>query len=284
MTAYVAIYDDSEFDPALPGTRPVVEIHRRLEIPATFGIVTKPLEDNRELRAAYLELLGDPALRGLIEVIPHSHTHPIFAHHKSLGGGISDEMAQFEISRSKELIEEWFGGPVKGFRSTNGYFGGWGGQTKLLQTLTDNGIQYLSSFAMGPGDTVPAPLTQPYYYAEDEFPGLLEVPGHDWHDNVLNGWPPLRSAWPPCVPAGLPNRMPETPREKFEIYRPNLDWAVENKLAFYSPALHPFSIHQFEPAATWVEMLLTHARDIGMHGETMTQFADRWRGENPPTA
>jgi hypothetical protein len=111
---------------------------------------------------------------------------------------------------------------------------------------------------------------------------LLEVPGHDWHDNVLQGWPPVPAAWPPCVPAGLPNRPPATPREKFDIYRPNLDWAVENGLDFYSPALHPASIFRFEPEATWVEMLVTHSVGIGMTPVTMGQFAGAWRAAHPP--
>jgi peptidoglycan/xylan/chitin deacetylase (PgdA/CDA1 family) len=282
MTTYVAIYDDSEYDVALPATKTVVNIHRRLGMPATFGIVTEPLENDPALARAYHDLLCDPADDGLFDIVPHSHTHPLFFDHKTLGTGISHEQAEFEISHSKKLIEDIFERPVTGFRSTNGFYGGWASQPQLLQVLVDNGCEFLSSDAMGPGDTVPAPLTQPYFYAEAGFPNLLEIPGHDWHDNVLSGYNIVPAAWPPCVPAGLPNRPPETPREKFEVYRPNLDWCVENQAAFYSPALHPFSIRRFEPEGTWVEMLLRHAQEIGMNALTMSDFAAQWRAQNRP--
>jgi len=170
MTSYVAVYDDTESDAALPATRRLVEIHRALGVAATFGIVTEKLESDRALARAYHELLCDGIEDGLFEVVPHSHTHATFFDHDTLGEGIALEQAQEEIRRSKRLVEEIFEKSVLGFRSPNGYFGGWARQPQLLQTLGEEGFSFLSSFLMGPGDTVPAPLTQPFYYSEAGYP------------------------------------------------------------------------------------------------------------------
>ena len=277
MTAYVAVYDDSERDPQLPASRIVVDIHRRLGIPATFCIVTKPLEDDHALARAYRDLLSNPADDGLIRVIPHSHTHAMLLDHKTLGKGIEPEKRDYEIRRSKVLVEDIFGREAAGFRSPNGFYQGWQGHPDLLGIVNDCEFRFLSSDLMGPGDTVPAPLTQPYFHEKDGFPDLLEVPGHDWHDNVLSGWPPVPAAWPPCVPAGMPNQPPRTPEEKFAVYRPNMEWCVENRAAFYSPALHPWSIRKFDPSGSWVEMMLRHTLAIGMTPMSMPDFAERFR-------
>lgn len=282
MTALLTIYDDTELDPLLPGTRRLVELHRQLEMPASFGIVTAPLEQDSRLLQAYIEVLGDAVSEGLVEVVPHSHTHPMFCDHKTMGPGITQEVAAFEIGRSRELVAQWFGHLSRSFRATNGYYGGWSGRPELLSLVAENGFTTLSSFSMGPDDTVPGALTQPFFYAEDGFPDLLEVPGNDWHDNVLQGWPYLPAAWPPCVPSGLPARPPRTPEEKFEIYRPNMEWAVAHGLDSYAPPLHTWATKRFEPEATWLEMLLHHARSLGMEVMTLTQFADAWRSRNPP--
>lgn len=279
MTFYVGGYDDAE-KRGIPGARAVVAVHRKLNFPATFNIHTKPLEDDPELAREYKELLCDPANNGLFEVLPHSHTHPIMQDHATLGKAVSYEQLQYEVSHSKRLIEDIFENPVEGFRGTNGYYNGWKGQPHLLQLMQGNGITFFSSFAMGPGDTVPAPLTQPYFYSEDGFPDLMELPVHDWHDNVLQGWPHLSSAWPPCVPAGLPNRVPETPEEKFQVYRPNMQWASDNDIELYSPAFHPFAINRFEPEATYLEKILRYALELGMTPLTQTQFARQWREKN----
>lgn len=272
MTTYVPVYDDTELDPHLPATRAVAQLHLRLGLPATFCLHTAPLEADPQLVEAYRRLLAEGD--GLFEFLPHSHTHDCLLPHGTLGTSPAEVKLVEEVGRCRQLIQHWFNLEAAGWRCPNGYFGGMRGRPQVLQLLRDHGYRFLSSFLMGPGDTVPAPLTQPFFYTEDGFPDLLEVPANDWHDNVLNGWPPLAAAWPPCVPSGLPAHPPTTAEEKFAVYRPNLEYSLEQGLELYSPGLHPFSIYRFDPEPRWVELLLRHVMELKVPVKTMSRFVD----------
>jgi hypothetical protein len=125
---------------------------------------------------------------------------------------------------------------------------------------------------MGQFNTIPAPLTQPFWYADDGYPGLLEIGLHAWHDNVLTGQP-FAIHWPPSLPWGYPDKVPETAQEIYDAYAPGIDYVVSNNLTTYVPCFHPWSIYRIDKHALQIELLLTHAAQR-MNVVSCTQLYD----------
>jgi len=259
MTRYVPIYDVewlADVEVSLASLEAVVKVHRRRSAPATFCIVGRLLELAPD---RYRALLSDD----LFEVQNHSYTH---INVKQVAGFPPVDLGRVEdeIARTNALITEVFGIRPIGFRTPGGFTNGLRGETKALAIAARQGIRWISSDARGPLETVPAGFTQPYTYAEDGFPELVELPAHTWHENVLKGYNPVPAFWPPILPYGLPRFPPRTPEEEFEVHRLGMEHALAEKLVYFSPAMHPWSIYRFNPEARTVDLVLQHADCVGM--------------------
>ena len=243
----VVSYEGERLHECLDGIRAVAAVHLRLDLPGTFFLVARLLESARsEIR----EILGSP----LFDVQCHSYTHA------NLAEAVSDKsVLRHELADSKHLIEDTFGRPVIGLTTPGGFSQGLIGQPSVLEMVWEAGYKYLRSVGLGPFDSVPAPLTQPFWYTPDGFPGLLELALHAWHDNHLTGQPGV-SHWPPVLPWGYPARVASTAEEAYDAYAPGIDYIAENGLVTYVPCLHPWSIYRLERRARHVELLLEHAR------------------------
>jgi peptidoglycan/xylan/chitin deacetylase (PgdA/CDA1 family) len=242
-------YEGERLQEFLAGVRAVAAVHLALDLPATFFVVAKLLENaGPEL----VEILDHP----LFDIQCHSYSHA------DVIRASKDEAAlRRELVDSKRLIEDTFGRPVIGFTTPAGYWNGLAGQPHVLAALWEAGYRYVRSFGMGPSGTIPAPLTQPYWYAHDGFPELLELGLHAWHDNVLTGQP-HRVHWPPILPWGYPSKMPRTPEEVYQAYAPGIDHVVERGLLTYVPCFHPWSVYRLNRQAKQIRLLLTHAQKI----------------------
>jgi len=240
-------YEREALQHCLAGVRAVVEVHLRHNAPATFFLVGKLLEHARsELRS----ILDCP----IFDLQCHSYTHA------NLTEIAEDEVAlKHELVDSKRLIEDTFGRPVIGLTSPGGFARGLLGHKQVLRAIGDAGYRYVRSMGLGPFDTQPAPLTQPFWYERDGFPDLLELGLHAWHDNHLTGQPCV-THWPPILPWGNPTGVPTTTVEAYQAYAPGIDYVVQHNLLTYIPCLHPWSIYRFDPKAGHVELLLQHAR------------------------
>jgi peptidoglycan/xylan/chitin deacetylase (PgdA/CDA1 family) len=144
----------------------VADVHKRKNLPATFFLVAKLVEyTGSELHT----ILDDP----LFDLQCHSYTHT------DVVQITDDEQAlMVELVDSKHRIEDLFGKEVIGFTTPAGYPQGLRGQPRLLQKLSEAGYRYIRSVGMGPFNTIPAPLTQPFWYTEDGCPELLEIGLH----------------------------------------------------------------------------------------------------------
>jgi peptidoglycan/xylan/chitin deacetylase (PgdA/CDA1 family) len=242
-------YEGARLQAFLAGVRAVAEVHLTLKLPATFFVVAKLLEN---AASELVQILDQPNF----DVQCHSYSHA------DVIRASQDEAAlRHELVDSKRLIEDTFGRPVIGFTTPAGYWGGLAGQPRVLAALWEAGYRYVRSFGMGPGGTIPAPLTQPYWYTQDGYPDLLELGLHAWHDNVLTGQP-HRVHWPPILPWGYPAQMPRTPEEVYRAYAPGIDYVVEQGLLTYVPCFHPWSVYRLDRGARQVELLLMHAQRV----------------------
>ena len=265
MSYYVAAYDTEAVYPwwdrprdgfsytpehiaeFLEGVRAVAEAHLQRDAPASFFLVARMLElAGPELRA----ILDHP----LFDIQCHTFTHP------NLIALREDRAAlQYELGDAKKLIEDTFGREVIGLTAPGGYTDGFRGQPGILEVMWEAGYRYVRSVGKGPKGTLPALLDQPFWYAEDGFPDLLETPSHAWHDNVLTGQP-ATVHWPPLLPWRYPAEMPRDARGVYEAYAPGIDYCARQGLLYYLPIFHPWSIYRIDKQAAQIALLLDHAR------------------------
>jgi hypothetical protein len=266
MTRYIAAYD-TEQSACLPGVRKIVEVHRRHKMPATFFLVGRILKADA---AEYRRLLDDP----LFEVASHTWSHGMLRDNPFCGPALSAEGIAEQIRRGKTAVEEVFERPCLGMRPGCGFVDGLQGAPRVLQVVRDAGLRYVSSQAWGPDFSLPAPLNQPFPYADDGFPDLWELPCHGWHENLLkdhNRWGPRRlTLWPPLMPDAVPLAFLKTPREEFDVNRVFLDRAAERALTFVSLVWHPWSLYRFDPDMEMVDLVFGHVRRLGL---TPTTYA-----------
>lgn len=229
-------YADCRTDEFLDGVRAVADVHLRTNTPATFFIVAR--------------LLDQPDF----DLQCHSYTHADLI-------AISDDHAALhhELVDAKKHIEDVFSRPVLGLTAPGGYTHGFSGQPHILDVMWEAGYRYMRTYGAGPSETVPAPLHQPFWYAEEGHPDLLEIPSHAWHDNILTGQPGLVH-WPPVLPWDYPQKIPTDARSVYHAYAPGIDHTCDADLLTYIPIFHPWSIHRIDEEARQIEMLLHHAR------------------------
>ena len=125
--------------------------------------------------------------------------------------------------------------------------------------MWEAGYRYVRSVGKGPKGTLRALLDQPFWYAQDGFPELLETPSHAWHDNILTGQP-ATVHWPPLLPWPYPTKMPRDAQGVYQAYTPGIDYCAQQGLLYYLPIFHPWSIYRIDKQAAQIAMLLDHAR------------------------
>jgi len=271
MTLYIAAYD-VESTACLAACRKIAAVHRRLEMPATFFIVGKMLEANpRE----YAGLLGDP----LFEVASHTYSHKTLRDHPFCGPAVAHDVAREELELGKECVERVFKRPCVGLRPGCGFPDGLRGAPELAALAAGAGFSYVSSAAWGPDFSLPAPLREPFTYADEGAPDLWELPCHGWHENLLkdnNGLGPRRLLlWPPSDAGPIPDSFVSTPDEEFAVHRAVLDRAAEQGLRHVSLIWHPWSLDRFDPQMRMPELTFAHVRELGLEVGTFADLRQR---------
>ncbi len=270
MTRYIAAYD-TESPACLAACRKIVEAHRRHDMPATFFIVGKTLEENRR---EYVELLDDP----LFEVASHTYSHKMLRDHPICGPAAPPEQREIEIRRGKEVVEDTFGRECVGVRPGCGFSNAMRGATAELGHIASSGFGYVSSQLWGADYSLPAPIGEPYTYAADGYPGLWELPGHGWHENILKNTTQIASRlltlWPPARPEMIPTAHVETPEEEFAVNRVFLDAASDEDAPFVSLIWHPWSLDRFDPGMAMLDQTFRYVRSEGFATGT---YADLYR-------
>jgi peptidoglycan/xylan/chitin deacetylase (PgdA/CDA1 family) len=242
----VVSYEGEKLDECIAGVRAVAEVHLERNAPATFFIVAKLLDS---ATAQLVEILDQP----IFEIACHSYTHNDIKEYLN-----DDSWLRHEVVDSKKAIEDAFGRPVIGFTAPGGYENGFMGEPRFVELLWESGYRYIRSVGCGPNLSMPAPLHQPFWYADEGAQGLLELPTHAWHDNTLTGQHGMVS-WPPTLPWSYPSEMPTDARGVYEAYAPGIDYTAESGLAIYQPTFHPWSIYRIDQQAGQIAMLLDHA-------------------------
>jgi hypothetical protein len=276
-TRYIAAYD-TESPSCLRACEKIVEVHRRMAMPATFFILARTLLAHRQ---EYRELLDDP----LFEIASHTYDHQMLRNHDFCGPAASPEQIRKEVVVSKLVIEEVFQKPCVGLRPGCSFPDGLRGAPEVLALVQEGGYAYVSSLLWGPDYSMPALLNQPFSYSADGFADVWELPGHGWHENLLkdnNQWGPRRLAlWPAPMPEAVPGDFVRTPEDEFAVNRVFLDKAEAERLAFVSLIWHPWSLHGFDPEMRMLELTFGHARSKGLQPSTYGELFQALVADGP---
>ncbi|MBC8234323.1 polysaccharide deacetylase family protein [bacterium] len=248
----------------------ITRVLKRHDAPATFFIVGKVLERAGENLAGLLK--DNP----LLDIESHTYSHM---------GILSDEPAVLqkfseELRKTSYLILKYFGKRPVGFCAPGNFYKGLQGHPKQLGILWEQGYRFIGTDGMGPPEQpMPAPFTQPYWYAKDGFPELFEVPTTGWHCNLLFNTGHQSDNWKPAP--GFPDgtileKLPATLEEGFQARRKEFQYAIDNQLV-YAPAMHPWSVYRFDPKLKHIEWLIEMAREQNVPIMNCRQLYEKYR-------
>jgi len=101
-----------------------------------------------------------------------------------------------EVGRTSDLIRRYFGRECTGITGPYAYYRGLADRPDILEILHGLGIRFTRTYGRDHHDFQPVSFDiQPFRYAPQGFPDMLEFPIHGWQDvywREMNGWGNLR--------------------------------------------------------------------------------------------
>ncbi|WP_308636351.1 polysaccharide deacetylase family protein [Paenibacillus silvisoli] len=224
-----------------------MQVHAELRSPASIFVVGKTLERNAEQCRKAAE-------EGWLEFHQHTYSHVLLktvVQENEAGiqvfPGASYEQAKEEILRGQQALKDLLGISCTGLTAPYNYYRGLGDRLDLLEVLRECGINIIRSAGRNERDWQPVPLQwQPYFYAPQGYPELLECPLHGWQDCIAReqlGW--------------------ENVAGYVEWLKRDIDEAVRLDLDFVYCS-HDWSSLTCDPELTHVRAMISYAKERGM--------------------
>jgi len=170
-----------------------VPLHSSFKIPCTAFILGQTLMENIE---SFQQIRGD----SLWDIQQHSFSHIAFrqfgpaSQDLLLKSGVDPDIdvIRQEVSKANELFREILGITCRGICAPKGYFNGLRGRADILTVLESHGIRFVRSYGRNEKHWQPVSFhIQPFWYIEDGFPQILEIPIQGWQDTIWRrvfGW------------------------------------------------------------------------------------------------
>ena len=129
---------------------------------------------------------------GLFDVQQHTFSHVpfkdiVYSPGPGLVGTIRaapPEALLEELSFTSRLLQEHLGVECVGLRTPFGYYRGLRDRPDLLEIVRGAGLRYITSWGRNEDNANPTPWVQPFTYAEEGYPDILELPFQFWLDVV----------------------------------------------------------------------------------------------------
>jgi peptidoglycan/xylan/chitin deacetylase (PgdA/CDA1 family) len=240
-------------------------IHRRENAPATFfptGLTLETVADE------FRELAQDP----LFDIETHTYTHerlkPLLEQRpdgeRFLPAADADTLER-SVRRSQAAALGLTGRSSIGMTAPFGAYRGLADRPDLLALLERSGIRFVRSYGRNAQDWQPVPFeAQPFWYALQGFPGMLEIPIQGWQDVLWresHGWHDI---------AGYRRILDE---ELATVADRNLVWSY---------CAHDWGSLRSDPDLELIRHLLSEARRRGVALATHRQFFDAAVALSPP--
>jgi peptidoglycan/xylan/chitin deacetylase (PgdA/CDA1 family) len=252
---------------AQEGLKIISQAHQEYEAPFTLFVLGKMLEIP-ELSASLLEELESQHLRCLIDVQGHAYSHRPFKKSLHRNNPLGSDEIRHELGVTRSLIKKKLEYEITGLRTPLGYYRGLQGEEDTLRTLTELGFSFVSSDLRNENDLFPSPwydehgaFRQPYFYDQDQYPNLLEIPTQGWTDNALKGQSRTTKV------------KVHTLRQELDMRLEHLDFALENNLV-YAPLCHPWAVATNDEDGFVIRGMLDHAVGKGIRVVSYKQLSD----------
>jgi peptidoglycan/xylan/chitin deacetylase (PgdA/CDA1 family) len=236
----------------------LTRIHDEEGVPATIFICGRTLLHS-------LDAVREANATGIFDVQQHTFSHVAFrdieyAPRPGILARIPAspiEALREEVAWTSTLVERYLGHPVVGIRTPFGYYRGLRERPDLLEVLRVAGIRYVTSWGRNEQNGNPTPWVQPFAYAEEGYPDILEIPFQHWLDVVWFDTYGFDSG------AGL-----------LQSLRGAVDEVADGDLV-YGACFHDWvALASDEEHVGWLRGFLQYARERGVEVTTYTEY---WR-------
>ena len=160
----------------------VLKIHREVGVPATIFILGCKIE-------RHLPQLEACLASGLFEIAQHTQEHyPLKtvleeSADKVYLPGLPFDRIEEQLARPVELLRRHLGVHCRGLTAPYSHYRGLADRPDILQLVARHGMSYIRSYGRNSHDYFPLGWdVQPFRYARQGFPELLEIPMQGWID------------------------------------------------------------------------------------------------------
>src|SRR5262245_5089528 len=236
----------------------LTRIHAEAAVPATLFVCGRTL-----LHA--LEAVRAAQASGLFDVQQHTFSHVPFKDivYSPEPGLVATIQASpppalvEELAFTTRLIRDHLGGDCVGLRTPFGYHRGLRDRPDLLEIVRGAGLRYVTSWGRNEANANPTPWVQPFAYADEGYPDILELPFQFWLDVVWLDQPGYDSG-----------------PELLEALKGAVDEVVEDDLV-YGACFHDWvAVASHERRVGWIRGFLDFAVARGVE---VTTYTDYWR-------
>ncbi len=230
--------------------------HEEHEVPGTLFVCGRTLVHNVEALEPFVD-------HPLFDIQQHTYSHTLLRDDHWKGGTFlaSPEVAIYtEVSQTSRALDRLLGVTCIGLRTPHGYYRGLLDSPAMLEVLQSCGIEFVSSWARNEQGVNPTPMSvQPFWYADQGFPDLLEIPFQGWLDGT----------W--FEEFGI-----EKATEYGAVLRASIDEVVEGDLV-YGACFHDWAQIRYRESETrWVAGLMEYAAELGV---VIKSYADFYRSQ-----
>jgi peptidoglycan/xylan/chitin deacetylase (PgdA/CDA1 family) len=233
-------------------------LHEELQAPCTFFLCGRTL-----LHA--LDAIEPLAASPLFDIQQHTYSHVVFRDVRYRALGAENEAVlpetppvalREELTFTSELIRKYLDRDCIGLRTPFGYYRGLRGRADLLEIVAETGHRFVTSWGRNEENGNPTPWVQPFAYAEEGFPGILEIPFQFWLDGI----------W-----------FDDHGYGEGRAFRKALEGAVDEVAEqdfVFATAFHEWcAVEANEEETGWIRGLIEHARERGVE---IMSYADYW--------
>ena len=198
----------------------------------------------------------------LFDIQQHTYSHILLKDDTWRGGlfpQAPDEALYHELEATSALLKQYLDVDCIGLRTPHGYYLGLTDRPDRLQMLRDVGIQFVSSWGRNDQHDNPTPLDiQPFWYEEQGFPEILEIPFQHWLDGF----------W--FEEFGI-----DRGDDFLEVLKEGVDEIVEKNLV-YGACFHEWAMIRYDEARMgWARGVMQYALDRGVEVMSYGDFYRR---------
>jgi len=169
------------------------KLHEELDVPCTFFLLGRVVEENAEELEPFVA-------HPLFDLQQHTYSHILFksvyieydnGKTQFVKGGTPQQIEE-DLARATEVMQKLLGITPIGVCGPWNYYRGLADRPDILEVLHRQGIRFCRCYGRNHKDYQPVPYsTQPFWYKDQGFPDILEIPLQGWQDYYLRwrmGW------------------------------------------------------------------------------------------------